>query len=410
MVFLSILFFSLSRILILTSAPYMSDTFYYHELIKNSLENHLNVYKDFFFAYPWLSWILVKMPFSFSPNLSQEAYRNYFHIINLLCECFFLVIIYVKTPRFRKIFSSSLLYYSIISLSMKDLIYDRVDLFLTLSFFSLFLLWCKCYWIQLLNYFIGFSIKIIPIALLGFKAFEELYLKIRVEKVNTNIKSIFFIFSKYTSLLILIIFCFYLTDILFFNKMSLVIFQHFDRGIQIESTWASFYFLKKLIIPDFNLSLIHNFGSYEINPNLISSSFLSFSKISFFVFLFFFFFMFYLKKTHTVKIRNRLNLFLIFILSFLCFQKILSVQFFVWLLPFIAIDLSINFHFLKLFVVCVIYLGSYLIFSINYYYLTEFNPLYLFFLCLRNLATILLLIFYLWTYLKPRASKMSVMA
>ena len=257
----------------------------------------------------------------------------------------------------------------------------------------------------MLNYFFGFSIKIIPLALVGFKAIDELNIKNDTKKVNVNIRDLFYIFSKYTTLVILIIFGFYLADIIFFNKMTFVIFQHFDRGIQIESTWASFYFLKKLLNPSFNLPLIHNFGSYEINPVLINPLILSFSKISFFVFLLFFFLLFYLKRIPIFKIRNRLNLFLIFILSFLCFQKILSVQFFVWLLPFIAIDLSINFHFLKLFVICVIYLGSYLIFSINYYYLTELNPLYLCFLCLRNLATILLFITYLWTYLKPIASK-----
>jgi hypothetical protein len=282
-----------------------SDLWYYFDLSKKMVSG-LMPYVDFKFEYPPLAILPIWIPAIFKRN--TEGYFLLYRFIFCCSSISFLVFFSQKFEKhiFRNRF---FILYSLISLLMAPLLYDRLDLiFGFILFGSLYLAREKSLFWTLL----GIPYKLISLIFLPFYAVSFFQNK------NLNLKEFF----KWCVIPIGILLGLIL--LLFQLKFLDFLSYHHTRGIQIESTWATLHFLLQKLSNQ-NLVMEYSFGAQHLKEVSPWITFLAnYAVIGFLSLLLI---IFYFKKNSLPDIL------LSALLVFLCFSKVLSPQYFIWFIP-----------------------------------------------------------------------------
>ena len=384
-------FFILSRIFAITlSFPNISDVFYYLEVFdKISLLNQIP-YKDFLFEYPPLTLPIIYLSGIFSPIDNGQSYFIFFISIIFLADFFCLKISqsYCKKLKMsdHEIAYMTILY-SLFGLLLFKLIHHRLDIFIALFFTSSLMLFnSKSKNLKptfFANAICGFFYKIIPIlnapiAIL-FKGFQEKSVKESIIKIIKDS-------SIFAAIIIFLILSLELITNHNFIKSML---YHQERGIQIESSFASIVILKSWIFGQ-EIFIYQGYGAWNIKA---SQAFTSISKIFGSLILLSFYLIIFLKllqkkiKNQKIEITDQsfFEATLITILIFISFQRVLSTQFLIWIIPFAAILIAKNNSIKLLLAFSMIFLATFAIFSIDYFAILNQEPILLTILILRNL-------------------------
>ena len=285
--------------------------------------------------------------------------------------------------------------YTLFTLIMFRLLYHRLDLVVALIFTtSLFFFEAKNPKLKtsfFINALAGFFYKIVPVFTLP--------IAIIFKSINSNkmvkmicLQSLFFI----ASLILIICALEIYTDYNFIKNMMI----HAQRGIQVESTYSSFLMFNNLLHNEHS-SLYNGFGSWNIKSGFYLEIIAKF--LGNFVLLFFYAAIFWILFKQERKIiiseNHFLDATLITILLLLSFQKVLSMQFFVWLAPIAAIWLARNDSRRFLAIFSFIFLASSFIFS-DYLNLIEEKPIFVIALFLRNNLLVIITCFLTHRFLK----------
>ena len=383
---LTAIFFSSSCV---TDVPLYLDWF-------EKLKSGLIPYVQFSFEYPPLTLIPIYLAGIFNPKNFEEYYLGF--ALVMICADFFLLNICKrfcknKLSMNEREISYMTLLYSLFGLLLFRILYHRLDLLISLFFVTSLVFFgsetSKLKKAFFLNAVIGFFYKIIPAFIMPstiiIKAFKaNLSVKKTLQKILVN--SLIFISSLAAIIWILEVF----TNYHFVENMLF----HQERGIQIESSYSSILLLKNLLKIGTNSEVYNSFGAFNIAGNVF---FETFAKVfGSLVFLGFWgvLFAIFLNKKITKKVINFseaqfLELTLITILLFISFQRVLSLQFFVWLIPVLAIWLAKNRSIKFLIVFCFLFFCSFFIFSINYYALINQAPIMVATIFMRNLVLVI---------------------
>ena len=389
-------FFIITRLLaIFFSLPCITDIGYYLE-ISQDISSQLVPYKNFSFEYPPLAVLPIYFPSLILDTHSFETYYLSFAMLMFLCDflCLKLCQNYCRNQLAfskREIAYMTLLY-SFFGLLMFRIIYHRLDLLVAL-FFMTSLLFFKSKNQKLsasffANSFLGFFYKIIPILN------APLAIIFKSNLSSKGSKEFIFKVAIYSSLFaVTIIATTFLLDHLTDNNFIKNMLFHQERGIQIESSFAALLIVKSFLLNQ-PLEVIFSYGSVGLKGEIFIEKIAKF--LGFFLLLLFYasvFFIFLEKKIRNKKFNISEEIFLestlISILLFVAFQRVLSTQFFIWLIPILAIFLAKNRSPKLLVIFSFLFLLTFLIFS---YYPSLFNqePILLTMICVRNIVLMIL--------------------
>jgi hypothetical protein len=379
-------------------------------------------YSQFAFEYPPLALINIYLP-----QLLQvkNHFTEYYLIFALIM--FFIDYCCLKTCQIycskrllmnEEEVSYMTLLYTLFGLLMFRILYHRLDLVIAL-FFAISLLTFKAHDSKLRPYFfinglLGFFYKIVPAFTMPcaiiIKAFSQNLTSQNLTSQNLTIKkTIIKIFLNSVIFIICIITIVFALEIITNHHFMANMLNHQKRGIQIESSYGSFLIFKNLLLGKIS-AISFNYGSYNISTNFyfekIARNFGHLLLLCFYCGLF----LLLLKKkksankgtfAETPKLiiseADFLDITLIIILLLLAFQKVLSTQFFIWLIPVAAIWLTKNRSKLFLIIFSSLFLGTFFIFSVEYLALIQEQQIVVIALFLRN---ILLVTFALYLAIK----------
>ena len=395
-------FFILTRIFaVLLSFPCTTDVPLYLTYFQK-LDLGFKPYSQFDLEYPPLTLIFIYFPGALLKKLDFTPYYFSFAFFMFLVDFFCLKTcqLYCKKRLLmtEKEISYMSLLYTLFTLAMFHLLYHRLDLVIALIFTtSLFFFETKNPKLKtssFINALVGFFYKIVPAFTLPIAI---IFKSVNGEKMVKMIclQSLFFI-----TLLISIIYALEIyTDYNFIKNMMV----HAKRGIQIESTYSSFLMFNNLLHNEHS-SLYNGFGSWNIKGGFYLELITKF--LGNFILLFFYAAIFWilftknkLKRRIIISENHFLDATLITILLLLSFQKVLSMQFFVWLAPIAAIWLARNDSRKFLAIFSFIFLASSFIFS-DYFNLIEEKPIFVIALFLRNNLLVIITCFLTHRFLK----------
>ncbi|UYL09314.1 hypothetical protein B9G69_001850 [Bdellovibrio sp. SKB1291214] len=379
--YLSAIFLLLSRCWIITWPVYLSDVGLYYDLAMNAQWKGLRIYQDFPFAYPWLTWLLVKWPAVIGPRLEMEGFRFFLQLFCAVLE--FATIGVLLRHLFKSGFSFGklacfLTSYTVLTTCMGDLIYDRVDFFMTAAVIFIFIYWNErnlIPWTAAI--FAGFSIKMLP---LGFWAF-----KINDHKSSKRKLVLFALIPVFS------IFSLFAINQMIYPGMIEALSAHAKRGIQIESLWATPFLLSNFL-GWMSVKIETLYGAQEIAPTVIPVWLLTVSKYFGFAVAGFIWLKHFVSNRQERDIYSKNLLFLIVILVFLCFQRVLSTQFLLWIAPFLAIYLAERWSTRIAILSAAIYGLTYICFAQGYFKIVAYDPTYTSLLALRNILLLVLFI------------------
>jgi hypothetical protein len=360
---------------------YLSDVGLYYDLAMNAQWRGLQIYHDFPFAYPWLTWLLVKWPAFVGPRLEMEGYRFFLQLFCALLE--FLTIGALLRHLYKNGFSFGklacfLAMYTVFTTFLGDLIYDRVDFFMTAAVVFIFIYWNEknlTPWITAI--FAGFSIKMLP---LGFWAF----------KVN-DYKSSKRNLALFTLIPILTVLSLIAVDQIIYPGMIAALSAHAKRGIQIESLWATpFLFANAMGWATAKIDTLY--GAQEVVPAVIPAWLMLLSKYFGFAVAGLIWLKHFVSNRQDRDLYSKNMLFLTVMLVFLCFQRVLSTQFLLWITPFLAIYLAARWSSAIAILSTAIYGLTYVCFRHGYFKIVAYDPGYTSLLALRNVLLLVLFI------------------
>lgn len=282
-----------------------SDVWYYFDLAKKMVSG-LIPYVDFKFEYPPLAIIPIWIPGLIKTDAA--GYIQSFRFFQCALDLGFL---FLFTHLFgdHQHYKRFLIIYSLISVFMAIMIYDRLDLI-----FSFMVFGCL---VTTNERSLFWSLLGIP-----FKLLSAIFVPFQVvsfyQNKNLNLKS----FLKWCVLPMALIWGIVL--LLFKLKFLMFLSYHHARGIQIESTWATLYFLMQKF-QGLGMQIEYAFVSQQLKD--VPEWILFLANYSILVFLSLLLLLFYFKK-------NSLPQYLLTsLLVFMCFAKVLSPQYFIWLMP-----------------------------------------------------------------------------
>jgi len=402
--YIAIILFSISRfVAIFFSFPTISDVGLYNEYY-GKIYFGMMPYKDFLVEYPPLSVLLM----FFAGKIStQEIYsfypQDYFYSLALILFiidniCLVLTIRLAKS--YFKFSNNQITYlitlYTVFGLILYRTLYHRLDLivgvFLLLSLY-LFLFEKRGLY---LNSIAGFFYKIIPIFNLPIAIIINVCNKI------SNAKDRVIRISMVSAILllvltILIIILEVATNYYFIESISI----HRDRVIQCESLYASIILLANLFNENAQIIEFTRTGwDVEVKNNLV----LAFSKYFGFMLLFGFYIYFFIlsiQKKNKIPREILLEATLIIILLLISFQRVLSPQFFIWLIPIISIWIVKENSKIFLIIFSFLFLSTAIIFPENYFAFV-FNqvPAMIILLFIRNITLLILTLYLTIRFLK----------
>jgi hypothetical protein len=395
-------FFILTRVIpVLLSFPCATDVPLYLTYFQK-LDLSLKPYSQFNLVYPPLTLIFIYFPGLPLKDTNLASYYFSFAFFMFLVDFFCLKTcqLYCKKCLLmtEKEISYMSILYALFTLAMFRLLYHRLDLVIALIFTtSLFFFEARNPKLKtsfFINALVGFFYKIapaftFPIAII----FKSVNGKKMVKVIC--LQSLFFI----TSLILIIWALEIYTDHNFIKNMMI----HAQRGIQVESTYSSFLMFNNLLHNEHS-SLYHDFGSWNVEGGFYLEIIARF--LGNFALLFFYAAIFWilfnknkLKRRIIISENHFLDATLITILLLLSFQKVLSMQFFVWLAPIAAIWLARNDSRKFLAIFSFIFLTSSFIFS-DYFNLIEEKSIFVIALFLRNNLLVIITCFLTHRFLK----------
>lgn len=265
--------FVVSRLLISTSYDvYISDLFVYHYSATQSLVAGSRAYLDYFFPYPPLALALTTWPIYVATDFN--GYRELFHLAFLLLEIG-LVLVALRVGRKTLGLDSSslflfLLAYSALGFLQGHLLYDRIDLVIALAMVvsaATFpigrgrtgMAWTWLAWNG------GFLVKIMPALWAPFTALLWEAREAPASPVRQVVRAALRTTTAFLpSLALLIAFSVWSRGALWSS-----LGDHGARTIQIESTWASLLFLCREVLPGYSPEVITRWGAQHIAPESI---------------------------------------------------------------------------------------------------------------------------------------------
>jgi hypothetical protein len=396
-------FFILTRVIaLLLSFPCATDVSLYLAYFQK-LKLGLTPYSQFNLEYPPLTLIFIYFPGLLLKEIDFTPYYLSFAFFMFLVDFFCLKTCQLYCKKRLLMTEKEISYmgflYTLFTLAMFRLLYHRLDLVVALIFTtSLFFFEAKKPKLKssfFINALVGFFYKIVPAFTLPIAIiFKSVNSKKMVKMIC--LQSLFFI-----TLLILIICALEIyTDHNFIKNIMI----HAQRGIQVESTYSSFLMFNSLLHNEHS-SLYHDFGSWNIKSGFYMetvSNFLgSFTLLLFYAALFWILFnKNKLERRIIISENHFLDATLITILLLLSFQRVLSMQFLVWLAPIAAIWLARNHTWKFLAIFSFIFLTSLFIFSVRYFNLIEEKPIFVIALFLRNISLVIVTCFLTHRFLK----------
>lgn len=375
-------FFVFTRLVaIIFSTPCLSDIPLYFFYFSN-LDSGLEPYSQFKLEYPPLSLIPIYFSGIFYPQNLVEyivVFMTIFFAFDYLCLeiCRFYCQKRLKMDEEEIAYMTFL--YTIFGLMLFRIIYHHLDLIVAIFFvLSLVLFRAEKKNSKLalsINAFLGFFYKIVPAITLP----AAFIIKDR-KPFKIAINSAIFL----TILICGIWFFELITKHSFIRNMLF----HQKRGIHLESLFGSISLIKDFLIGKTSI-IYQKYGSFDIEASealtIFSKFFGHFVLLIFYAGLFFKF-----RNRKKIHEEDFLNATLISIMIFLSFQRVLSPQFFIWLIPIISIWLTKNRSkpFISAFLLgfIFIFLCTWAIFSIDYSALLNQEPILITILCLRNLT------------------------
>lgn len=375
------IFFVLTRLVaIFFGLPSASDITLYFAYFLN-LDSGLSPYSQFSLEYP----PLVLVPIFLAGKIDSQSLIDYsagFSVIMFFADCACLMVCYQYCKNHLRMsdqkISEMIFFYALFGLPMFQLLYQRLDLIVALFLSLSLILFRGSKLIFALSAFLGFFYKIIPALIMPAAIIIKEKRPIKIIK-----NSLIFLVSLFCAIWILELF----TDHSFVKNMLF----HAERDIHFESLFGSLIILQNLLVGKISI-IYQNYGSFIIKA---SKPLIDFSKffghlilITFYVALFFKF-----RNRQKISDEDFLNVSLLTILLFLTFQRVLSPQFFIWLIPILSIWLVQNYS-RKIFLIFLfLFLATWAVFSIDYSALVGQEPILVTILCLRNFVLLGVTIF-----------------
>ncbi len=366
------------------------------------LDLGLKPYSQFDLEYPPLTLIFIYFPRLLLKKLDFMPYYLSFAFFIFLVDFFCLKTCQLYCKKRLLMTEKEISYmgflYTLFTLAMFRLLYHRLDLVVALIFTtSLFFFEAKNPKLKtsfFINALVGFFYKIVPAFTLPIAIIFKSVNSKKMVKVIC-LQSLFFV----TSLIFIICALEIYTDHNFIKNMMV----HAKRGIQVESTYSSFLMFNNLLQNEHS-PLYHDFGSWNIKGGFyleIITKFLgSFTLLFFYAAIFWILFNKNKPERKIIISENHfLDATLITILLLLSFQKVLSMQFFVWLAAIAAIWLAKNHSWKLLAIFSLIFLTTSFIFS-NYFALIKEEPIFVIALFLRNILLLFVTCFLTHRFLK----------
>jgi hypothetical protein len=394
---IALLIWLVSRILIVQfAATYISDTEWYHYIAMKHVWGTEKLYKDVEFAYPALSLPFVLGPAYLSEHLSFETYHHIFRWSMFSLELISVLMLFYfgfyRMGLSPKRVAASILLVTLFGLLQCHLIYDRMDVGVGLLMLGALLLWRKSWKAQTVWACLGNLFKIIPAMFFAFPLTEYLVNKFK----SWPQRILFFVLSFIPILGVPLI-----LDKLFFPGMAASLSEHLKRGIQIESIWASPFMLWRASKSGAEIDVGRYFGAHEIAGESLPYAYVLMSKIFGFVILAILglcFLRFVLRKKSSTLLQ--LQTAFAFILVFLASQRVLSPQFFIWLIPIVSLWLVVGKKPVQTAAFILLYVLTYVSFDIGYVEIINFNFTYVMILTLRNLLLVVIAAYAVAQYIK----------
>lgn len=310
----------LSKVLILIYTPSInSDVWYYADLAQHMIHHQLP-YFDFKFEYPPLAILPIWIPALIQDTLShfnKDKFVEIFRCLNFVLDLMFLFYLKYKFES-KNNYSSYLLFNICLSIIMAPLIYDRLDLIFGLFLFMTFVTLGERKKVEGLYYacaaipFKLISVLFVPFFGISFIKDKDFDLKVIIQKIL--IPGLIFLF------MIISLFQFKFLDFLSY---------HNERGIQIESTWATLHFMIQKL-SHHPMMIEYSFGAQHLKN--VPWWLTTIANYSFLVILLILMTLFYFKD---IPLRRILFSTL---MIFLAFSKVFSPQFLLWLIPLFILE------------------------------------------------------------------------
>ncbi|MDD3735513.1 MAG: glycosyltransferase 87 family protein [Candidatus Pacebacteria bacterium] len=335
-------------------------------------------YKDFNVVYPPLSLIFFILPYFFAKNFS--SYRFAFGLETIII---FILTIWIISEFAKKINKNSIktiIEFLIILFPISLLVIERYDIFPSfLVLLSFYLFYSKKYYLSAFTFACSFLTKLYPIIFLPFLFFYLL------KKENTKIGINFgltFVFS-----ILAILSPFFLLSVGPSESYFYSFTYHLNRSLHIESFWGSLILLlQKTNLKIFQTKTIYPYGSWDLSSPLADNL----SKISTPIILIFLILLLYYFLKEDFNEENSFEKLLRYnitsLLVFVSFNKVLSPQFLIWIIPLFVILSSKK----EKFVLFLATLPTLIIYPIIYKNILEKSPFAISILFLRNILLVYL--------------------
>ncbi len=375
----SFLFFILSRLFIFLGLdPYLTDVGLYFEQARAWAAGK-KPYTDFFYPYPPLSLPMVAIP-SWLGGDTFEVYRSWFGsellILDLILNFSVLVFLKKKFQFTDRALGFYLCLTSVLTLFQGHLIYDRIDLGLTLINSLILIVSVNGLhegWALLLSN-AGFLFKFLSFIPAGFLAM--------VGRPRFTMKWVLYLVPGVTFLIAL--------ERLIYPGILSHLFQHQQRGIQVESVWATpFLILAVTHLRD--LKVVSAFGAQQLDDAGVPSLYLEASRYLGWILFLIWGGLILLKKRVCSEPRLKVLTMLAVFLVFISTQRVFSPQYLIWLIPFFGMAIPL-YGYRKSWIggAVLVYGLTFIEFDLGYWELTRMNPVFVTAVALRNGILILL--------------------
>lgn len=328
-IFFVILFLFLSFFLIfIFISPKDTDIEIYYSYAESVMQNKVP-YRDFFVVYPPFSLLPIILPGFFSKNIT--TYKNLFGLEMLTFLILIIFLLYLLSKRLKKDYFLVILGFLLTSIFLSYTIIKRFDIFVTfLIVLSTFLLIEKKYCLSGIVLVFGVFTKFYPVVLF------PLFL-LYIFKRGSVKKSLFFISSFVIAFLVMALFLFLIMPP---QDSGIYSFEyHFTRPLHFESLYGStLLLLEKTKIPIFETTLKNDMYGWSLYDSPLLKFILPFSTLFILIIFMFLFYSFFKKRE--ISNNSLLKYVFSFLLIFMTFNKVLSPQFLIWILPLAVLVLD----------------------------------------------------------------------